>query len=213
MLVETEGSGYNVVVMGSGRAPVPLLAALCCAVTVAGVVPEAVAAPFSVHEAAGGADSPFTSLRDDVPQLWEIYLRPAATKPVAGRRWFFPEPSLGNHDNHPFGQIVQRGSVRTGRKYWLIWDILAWVPTPHTLFLAERRPLSQVEALVLPGELPKPVHLFPSIEPPVEIQPTPIPLSGGAVILVVSLVLLLLWPARGWTRPTRRPSPIGDSTG
>ena len=182
------------------------MAALCCAVTFAGIVPEVVAAPFSVHEAAGGAYSPFTSLRDDVPELWEIYLRPAVTKPVAGRRWLFPEPSLGNHDNHPFGQIVQRGSIRTGRKYWLIWDILAWVPAPHTLFLAERRPLSQIESLPPPGELPRPVLLFPSIEPPEEIEPTPIPLSGGAVILVVLLVFVLSWPARGWARAARRPS-------
>jgi len=162
---------------------------LCCGVIAAGLGSDSFAAPFSVHEAVGGADSPFTSLRDDVPELWEIYLRPDATEPVAARRWFFPEPNLGNHDNHPFGQIVQRGSVNTGRKYWLIWDILAWVPAPHTLFLAEHRPLSQIEPLPPPGELPK-----------------PIPLSGGAVILVVLLVLLLLWPARGWAGATGRPS-------
>ena len=31
------------------------------------------------------------------------------TAPAAGRGWFFSEPSFGNHENHPFGQIVQRG--------------------------------------------------------------------------------------------------------
>lgn len=98
------------------------------------------AAPFAVHETAGGADTPFTTLQDDLPALWDIYIRPAVTHPTADRWLFFPEPSLNNHSSIPFGQIL-RAQSQSGREYWVIWDMLAWVPAPHPLFLFTRHPV------------------------------------------------------------------------
>lgn len=83
-----------------------------------------------------GGPTPFTTLTDDVPTPWEVYLPPAVTYPTAQRRWWFAEASYNNHEHPSFGVVQVDGERRTGRPYWNIWNQLAAVPEPRVLWLA-----------------------------------------------------------------------------
>lgn len=92
-----------------------------------------------------GGPTPFTTLTDDIPTPWEVYLPPAVTYPTVTREWWFAEASFNNHKPPSFGQILQDSERRTGRPYWIIWDQLAAVSAPNVLWLAEGDPYGASE--------------------------------------------------------------------
>ena len=83
------------------------------------LAPRASASPMDLDHAANGGPTPFTTLTDDVPTPWEVYLQPAVTYSTVNRRWWFAESGLNNHSGLAFGHILKAGELKTGRPYWI----------------------------------------------------------------------------------------------
>jgi hypothetical protein len=165
------------------------------------------ASPIDMHRAVSGANRPFTTLKDNLPTEWKIWLEPRITGPTATSwNFHFPERSFGNIFGDTQSQLLALGTRRrmvegqsTG--IWLIWDMLAWVPVAHVLYLDtqdgigpwvnpwfnEEARKSAFGGLFIPetGGVPEPGNI--------RLVPEP---TSGALILMGSLLLM--------SRSTRR---------
>ena len=161
----------------------------------------ATASPMDMHRAISGADRPFTTLKDNLPTEWSLWLEPRITGPTTSNRgWHFPERGYGNTFNAIQSQLLELGTRRrlvegdrTG--IWIIWDMLAWVPVPHLLYL---------ETMDAIGPWTSPWFNAPIIKPKVAniiiphgYNPVPEPTSGA--LILIGCVLLM-------SRTTRRRS-------
>ncbi len=169
------------------------------------------AAPIDMHRAVSGADRPFTTLKDNIPTEWQLWLEPRITGPTTSDRdWHFPERGYNNEFNSTQSQILGLGHRRrlvegdlTG--IWLIWDMLVWVPVPHLLYLET---VDAGGGFVDPWfNIEREQHLlggffFGGIReqvsvPNVDVVPEP---TTGALILAGSLLLLSRGNRRRYAR-------------
>ncbi|HAI13058.1 MAG TPA: hypothetical protein DCM28_15230 [Phycisphaerales bacterium] len=165
------------------------------------------ATPLDLHRAVSGADRPFTTLKDNLPTEWNLWLEPRITGPAGGQKnwdFHFPERSFGNIFNATQSHILGIGTRRrmvegdlTG--IWLIWDMLAWVPVPHLLYLETVEPMGTFEDPWFNIEHTQTIlgSFFIPIgnNDPINVDVVPEPTSG-ALILIGSLMLM--------SRATRR---------
>jgi len=170
-----------------------------CALAVLGMTSMAMAAPIDMHRAISGSNRPFTTLKDNLPTEWNLWLEPRITGPATSDRgWHFPERGYGNIYNATQSQMLGIGTRRrmvegdlTG--IWLIWDMLAWVPVPHLLYLETVEPM---------GTWVNPWFNEDIIEPELAgififsgSDPIPEPTSG--ILILIGSILLM-------SRTTRR---------
>jgi len=178
---------------------------LCCCAAAALVCASAAnAGVFSAHETANGADSPFTTLTDDVPTPWEVLLQPMVTDPASVRSPWFPEPGLGNHGGYQYGHILKRGTFNEGRPFRIIWDRLVGGDTPHLLWLNEGKVYATDDGTAGPEheffpEVGALLPVFHHSSSEASFQPQVIPLPTAAAVWF----LLLLIPGR-----PRKPAPV-----
>ena len=106
------------------------------------------AAPIDMHRAISGANRPFTTLKDNLPTEWQLWLEPRITGPAVQKNWdfHFPERGFGNINSATQSQLLGIGTRRRMVEWdltgiWLIWDMLAWVPVPHVLYLETVEPM------------------------------------------------------------------------
>lgn len=184
--------------------------ACLCLTIFTGLAASAQATPIDMHRAISGADRPFTTLKDNLPTEWDLWLEPRITGPtVTDRGWHFPERGLGNIYNATQSQLLGIGTRRRMVEWdltgiWLIWDMLAWVPVPHVLYL---------EIVEQGGKFVDPWIYINSLRPEISgfyiprgddessgIQLIPEPTSG-ALILCGCLMLM--------SRNTRRRDEVG----
>lgn len=179
-----------------------------CLTMLLGLTANTFGAPIDMHRAVSGADRPFTTLKDNLPTEWNLWLEPRITGPTTSDRgWHFPERGFGNifhaTQSHILGIGTRQRMVEgdlTG--IWLIWDMLVWVPVPHLLYLETVDPMG---SFYFPWDFKD--ELRPEIAGfyiangsdeqniPVQVQLVPEPTSG-ALILCGCLLLM--------SRTTRR---------
>lgn len=185
--------------------------ACVCVMTMLTLASWVQAAPIDLHRAVSGADRPFTTLKDNLPTEWQLWLEPRITGPTTTNwDYHFPERSFGNTFNATQSHLLGIGTRRrmvegelTG--IWLIWDMLAWVPVPHLLYLEKSEPMG---AFMDPWfYYQRPPHVIgaafipntslPAPEVNAELVPEP---TSGALILMGSLLLMSRTTRRRYAR-------------
>lgn len=175
-----------------------------CVLTVLAMSSLARATPIDLHRAVSGADRPFTTLKDNLPTEWQLWLEPRITGPASKKNWdyHFPERGYGNIYNQDQSQILELGTRRRmveGQKtgIWLIWDMLAWVPVPHLLYTDEQENIGPWVNPWFNRRTERPAVSGLTVPDSTQLVPEP---TSGALILIGSLLLVSRTTRRRYAR-------------